>query len=107
MRPILVDRARGKAAVRHGGGQLRLDLDKAVVAAEASDESVVLVNEALEKLAAHDAATAELVKLLFLPASLLRKPRNSSAFPNARPNACGPTPARGGLKKFAERAERG
>src|SRR5882762_9246858 len=69
MRPILVDRARGKAAVRHGGGQLRLDLDKAVVAAEASDESVVLVNEALEKLAAHDAATAELVKLLFLPAS--------------------------------------
>jgi RNA polymerase sigma factor (TIGR02999 family) len=65
MRHILVDRARSKAAARHGGGQLRLDLDKVVVAAEASDESVVLVNEALEKLAAHDPATAELVKLRF------------------------------------------
>jgi RNA polymerase sigma factor (TIGR02999 family) len=65
MRHILVDRARRKAAVRHGGGQSRLNLDDVVIASEATDENLVLVNDALEKLAAHDAATAELVKLRF------------------------------------------
>ena len=65
MRHILVDRARRKAAVRHGGGQARLSLDDVVVAAATTDENVVLVNDALEKLAAHNASVAELVKLRF------------------------------------------
>lgn len=65
MRHILVDRARRKAAVRHGGGQVRLNLDEVLVASEASDDAVMLVNDALEKLAAHDAHAAELVKLRF------------------------------------------
>ena len=65
MRHILVDRARRKAAVRHGGGLQRLNLDDVVVAAETTDENILLMNEALEKLAAHDPATAELVKLRF------------------------------------------
>ena len=65
MRHILVDRARRKAAVRHGGGLQRLDLDNVVIAAETTDENILLMNEALEKLAAHDASAAELVKLRF------------------------------------------
>jgi RNA polymerase sigma factor (TIGR02999 family) len=65
MRHILVDRSRRKAAVRHGGGLQRIDLDSVVVAAETTDENILLINEALEKLAAHDAETAELVKLRF------------------------------------------
>lgn len=65
MRHILVDRARRKAAVRHGGGQARLNLDDILVAAEAGDDAIMLVNDALEKLALHDAPAAELVKLRF------------------------------------------
>ena len=65
MRQILVDRARRKAAVRHGGGLQRLDLDNVVIAAETTDENILLMSEALEKLATHDASAAELVKLRF------------------------------------------
>ena len=62
---ILVDRARRKAAARHGGGLRRIDLDHVVLATETTDENVLPVGEALEKLTAHDAAAAELVKLRF------------------------------------------
>jgi len=65
MRHILVDRARRKAALRHGGGWQRIDLDNVAVAAETTDENVLLINEALEKLSAHDPDAAELVKLRF------------------------------------------
>jgi RNA polymerase sigma factor (TIGR02999 family) len=65
MRHILVDRARRKASIRHGGGRERVDLDHVVVATETTDENILRINEALEKLAAHDAPAAELVKLRF------------------------------------------
>jgi RNA polymerase sigma factor (TIGR02999 family) len=65
MRHLLVDRARRKASARHGGGWQRIDLDNAVIAASTSDENVLLINEALEKLAGHDPLSAELVKLRF------------------------------------------
>jgi RNA polymerase sigma factor (TIGR02999 family) len=65
MQHILVDRARRKAAVRHGGEMTRLNLDEVLVASEATDENVVRVNDALEKLATRDRDAAELVKLRF------------------------------------------
>ena len=65
MRHLIVDRARRKATARHGGGWRRLDLDKVVIASNTSDENILLVSEALEKLATHDPASAELVKLRF------------------------------------------
>lgn len=65
MRHLLVDRARRKAAARHGGGWQRVDLDDVVLAANTSDNNILLVNEALEKLAANDASCAQLVKLRF------------------------------------------
>jgi RNA polymerase sigma factor (TIGR02999 family) len=65
MRHILVDRARRKNAVRHGGDHTRINLDDVSVASAAPEENVLLVNDALSRLAAHDAAAAELVKLRF------------------------------------------
>lgn len=65
MRHILVDHARRKASARRGGGIQKVQLDEAVVATETSDENLLLIDEALEKLAAHDGAAAELVKLRF------------------------------------------
>jgi RNA polymerase sigma factor (TIGR02999 family) len=65
MRHLLVDRARRKAAVRHGGGWRRVDLDNVVVATKTTDDNILLINEALEKLSAHDPGAADLVKLRF------------------------------------------
>lgn len=65
MRHLLVDRARRKAAVRHGGGWRRVDLENVVVATQTTDDNILLINEALERLTAHDPGAAELVKLRF------------------------------------------
>jgi len=65
MRHILVDRARRKAAVRHGGNQAPVPLDDVIVAGSAADEQVIAVNDALERLAASDRTAAELVQLRF------------------------------------------
>jgi RNA polymerase sigma factor (TIGR02999 family) len=65
MRQILIDQARRKAAARHGGGQQRVDLTESKIVGGAPDEQLLAVNEALDLLAAHDAAKAELVKLRY------------------------------------------
>src|SRR5579864_6100439 len=43
MRHILIDSARRKRALRHGGGEARVDLDKVDVAAPAKDEESLAV----------------------------------------------------------------
>ena len=65
MRHILVDRARSKAARRHGSGRAPLNLDDVIIASAAPGEHVLSVDEALAELAATDAAAAELVTLRF------------------------------------------
>jgi len=65
MRHILVDRARSKAAMRHGSGQTRVNLDDVVIASATPDGQVLSVDEALADLAVIDAAAAELVTLRF------------------------------------------
>jgi RNA polymerase sigma factor (TIGR02999 family) len=66
MRCILVDRARRRNAVRHGGGQERANIDDLQLAdGRESDEQVLAVHEALERLAIEDPRKAELVKLRY------------------------------------------
>jgi RNA polymerase sigma factor (TIGR02999 family) len=65
MRRILVDRARRKRALRHGGGQQRVDLQEVEVALPSDDDQLLTVNEALDKLAAEHKPEAELVKLRY------------------------------------------
>jgi RNA polymerase sigma factor (TIGR02999 family) len=65
MRRILIDRARRKSAGKRGGGWERLSLDKLDIAADADDDTLLLVNESLEKLAEEEPRAAELVKLRF------------------------------------------
>ena len=66
MRRILVDRARHKLAIRHGGGQERVDVDDIEIAAPTpKDDELLAVHEALDALAAHDARKAGLVKLRY------------------------------------------
>jgi RNA polymerase sigma factor (TIGR02999 family) len=65
MRRILIDNARRKKYLRHGGGAQRVNLDDLDLAANMDDEQLLALHEALDQLAAHDAPKAELVKLRF------------------------------------------
>jgi RNA polymerase sigma factor (TIGR02999 family) len=66
MRRILVERARGRRRLRHGGGVRRLDLlDAECAAGPGDDEQILLIDEALSRLAAARPQAAELVKLRF------------------------------------------
>jgi RNA polymerase sigma factor (TIGR02999 family) len=65
MRRILIERARQKARLKRGGGQQRVPLEELDLATNADSQDLLLVEEALERLAAHDSRKAELVKLRF------------------------------------------
>lgn len=63
MRRILVDNARRKRAQRHGGNLERVDMPE--IATAQSEDQIVAVDEALEKLAQDDPQKATLVKLRY------------------------------------------
>jgi len=65
MRRILVDNARRKRAVRHGGGQQRVAMPEFGPVVLENHDKLLAVNEALEKFAALEPQKAELVKLRF------------------------------------------
>jgi RNA polymerase sigma factor (TIGR02999 family) len=65
MRRILVEQARRKGRARHGGGRKRVDLLDEEVAATPGDEQILLLDEALARLAEVRPQAAELVKLRF------------------------------------------
>src|SRR5438093_3140601 len=65
MRRILVENARRKQRVKHGGEMQRIDLTTLDVAIITHDEHLLAVDEALDKLAARDPLGAELIKLRF------------------------------------------
>jgi RNA polymerase sigma factor (TIGR02999 family) len=65
MRRILIDHARRKKAGRHGGGAEHISLDSLELAAGMEDDQLLALHEAVDRLATHDAAKAELVKLRF------------------------------------------
>ncbi len=65
MRRILIDRARRKHALKRGAGAERIALDRVDVAIQTDEQSLLAIDEALEKLAHEDTQCAELVKLRF------------------------------------------
>lgn len=65
MRRILIDNARRKKAQRHGGGREHVDIHELELAANAKDDELLAVDEALEKLTSEDADLAKIVKLRF------------------------------------------
>src|SRR5438132_5673277 len=65
MRRILVESARKKKRLRHGGGRHRVDLQEAVSLADSPQDDLLALDEALTQLAAREPAKAELVKLRY------------------------------------------
>jgi RNA polymerase sigma factor (TIGR02999 family) len=65
MRRILIDRARRKMRIRHGGDRERVPLSDVELAAESPCEQLLALDEALERFSALEPAKAELVKLRY------------------------------------------
>jgi RNA polymerase sigma factor (TIGR02999 family) len=65
MRRILIDKARRRKRLRHGGGQQHVDFDGVEIAAPEDDERLLAVHDYLDKLAQESAIAADVVKLRF------------------------------------------
>jgi RNA polymerase sigma factor (TIGR02999 family) len=65
MRRILVDSARRKKAVKHGGDLQRIDLDGQDVPVRPTPDEIVALDEALTRLASEDPEAVRIVQLHF------------------------------------------
>jgi RNA polymerase sigma factor (TIGR02999 family) len=65
MRRILIDRARRRQRLRHGGGQERVEIEDMQIASAESDERLLQVHELVDRLAAEHPDQAAVVKLRF------------------------------------------
>ncbi len=65
IRRVLVDHARRRARDKRGGGRVRVPLDGLDVAEVFEDEELLVIDDALAKLAEMDPAKARLVELRF------------------------------------------
>jgi RNA polymerase sigma factor (TIGR02999 family) len=63
MRRILVESARRRKSLKRGGESCRLPLEAEAIAVPELSTDVLALDESLDRLAAHDADAAELVKL--------------------------------------------
>lgn len=103
MRTILIERARHRQAVRHGGQQ-RVEFDQVQLPFASDDDQLLVVNEALERLAAVHPEEAEVVKLRYFAGltheeaadALGISVRNGEKLLGARPDLVVPGDHRGG-----------
>ena len=65
MRRILIERARRRARLKHGGGLARVDIDENDVAVGSSSEDIIAISEALDELEKYEPRIADVVRLRF------------------------------------------
>jgi RNA polymerase sigma factor (TIGR02999 family) len=65
MRRILVESARRKGRIRHGGDRRRIELHDHLAAVLPASDDLLALNEALARLESHDPVRAQVVKLRF------------------------------------------
>jgi RNA polymerase sigma factor (TIGR02999 family) len=65
MRRIMMLKARRKSRLKHGGGQVRLNIDDHEVAEIAPDEMILLMDEGLTELEKVDSKQARIVEMKF------------------------------------------
>ena len=65
MRRILIDSARRKSRLKHGGGQQRLNIDDVEPAAITPDDKLLMLNDALEQMEKENPEYARIVMLKY------------------------------------------
>jgi RNA polymerase sigma factor (TIGR02999 family) len=81
MRRVLVEHARSRNRLKRGGDRHRLDLDRLTDVAAATDDDLVGLDDALDRLAAEYPAAAELVKLRFFAGMTLGEAADALGLP--------------------------
>ena len=81
MRRILVNHARDRNRLKRGGGRQRVDLDRLTGLAAASDDDLLGLDDALDRLAKDYPAAAALVKLRFFAGMTLGEAADALAVP--------------------------
>jgi RNA polymerase sigma factor (TIGR02999 family) len=81
MRRILVNHARDRNRLKRGGGRQRVDLDRLTGLAAASDDDLLGLDDALDRLAKDYPAAAALVKLRFFAGMTLWEAAEALAVP--------------------------
>jgi RNA polymerase sigma factor (TIGR02999 family) len=81
MRRILIDRARDRHRLKRGGGRHRIDLDRLTGLAAATDDDLLELDDALDRLAQDYPAAAELVKLRFFAGMTLGEAADALGLP--------------------------
>ena len=86
MRRILLNQARDKKRQKRGGGWQRIDLNQLAVAENAGSDELIVLDEALQRLALVNGPCADLIKLRFFAgltqteaAAALQLPRRTAA----------------------------
>jgi RNA polymerase sigma factor (TIGR02999 family) len=83
MRRILVENARRKKAARHGGELRRVALADLDIAVSSQPDEMLLLDEALTRLAHEDAAAALLVKLRYFSGLSVEEAAEMAGLPRA------------------------
>jgi RNA polymerase sigma factor (TIGR02999 family) len=81
MRRILVNHARDRNRQKRGGGRRRVDLDQLTGLAAASDDDLLGLDDALDRLAKEYPVAAELVKLRFFAGMTLAEAAETLGVP--------------------------
>lgn len=77
MRRILVEQARRKSRLKHGGNLARVELPEIAAPQEDTADRIVAVDEALDRLAQEDPVAAEVVKLHYFAGLSLEEVGNA------------------------------
>jgi RNA polymerase sigma factor (TIGR02999 family) len=76
MRRILIENARRKHRLKHGGVRQRIDLVNVDIVTEVPSKDIVALDEALSKLAQEDPVKADLVKLRYFAGLTIEQSAN-------------------------------
>jgi RNA polymerase sigma factor (TIGR02999 family) len=83
MRRILVENARRKEELKHGGGLHRVDLDHVAPVTKASPEQLIALDDALRQLDQDDPASAQVFKLRYFAGLSVEQAAESLAISRA------------------------
>jgi RNA polymerase sigma factor (TIGR02999 family) len=81
MRRILIENARRKGRVRHGGGRRQVDLEEEHLLIESPVDDLLALNEALDELAVVNGEAAEMVKLRYFAGLTTEQAADVLGFP--------------------------
>jgi RNA polymerase sigma factor (TIGR02999 family) len=77
MRRILIESARRKGRIRHGGERKRIDLDSQLGVSDEPDANLLALDEALQQLEAVEPEAAQVVKLRYFAALTIEETASS------------------------------